>query len=508
MKSPDTILIVNFGGQYCHLLARRVRENNVYSEIIGTDNILQKFPDNVKGIILSGGPSSVYEKNAPSLPVIFFNNDLPVLGLCYGHHLIAHKFGGKIKRGTKMEFGVTKTSILNPGVLLKGVGKSIKVWMSHSDTISSLPSGFTVLAKTQNCPVAAFKHKTKRLYGLQWHPEVIHTQYGDKMLANFIFDVCKAKPNWKLEDFISRTVSDIKTQVGNRKAILAISGGIDSSVVGALGSKALGDRLTTVFVDHGFMRAGEPEEVESLVKKLKVTFIKVDARKQFLDAIKGVTDPESKRKIIGEQFIRVFEKIAKKVDADCLFQGTIYPDRIESGSSQHSSRIKTHHNVGGLPLNIKFKKLIEPLRELYKDEVRAVAKTLKLPDSLINRQPFPGPGLAVRIIGETTEEKLELLRAADAIIRKELEKGKLNLWQYFGVLTNTLTTGVKGDSRAYGYTIAIRAVESREAMTARFAPVPYNILEKISTRITNELPETNRVVYDITHKPPATIEWE
>ncbi|MDD5529233.1 MAG: glutamine-hydrolyzing GMP synthase [bacterium] len=508
MKNPDTIYIVNFGGQYCHLLARRVREQNVYSEIVNPNSIPSELPANVKGIILSGGPSSVYCENAPQISSKLLYKGIPILGLCYGHQLIAHQLGGKIKRSNKMEYGVAEVTIKKPVGLLKGLKKSIKVWMSHGDSVVSLPPDFEVLAHTKNCPVSAFKHKTYKLYGLQWHPEVVHTEYGDKMLSNFIFDICNCKANWKLEDFITRSVNELKAEIGNRKAILAISGGIDSSVAGALGAKALGNNLTTVFVDHGFMRKDEAEEVAKVIKKLKVNFIKVNAEERFLSAVKGVVDPEKKRKIIGEQFIRVFEEEAKKVNADYLLQGTIYPDRIESGSSQNSAVIKTHHNVGGIPLNVKFKKIVEPLKELYKDEVRRVGKKLKLPPFIINRQPFPGPGLAVRIIGDITKERLELLREADAIVRYELDRSKLNLWQYFAVLTNTYTTGVKGDSRAYGYTIAIRAVDSREAMTAKFVDIPYEILERMSTRITNELTGVNRVVYDITHKPPATIEWE
>jgi GMP synthase (glutamine-hydrolysing) len=373
-----------------------------------------------------------------------------------------------------------------------------------------LPKDFEVLAHTENCPVAAFRHKQKPIYGLQWHPEVIHTENGAAMLSNFIFKVCKCEANWKVEDVIEKMVKEIKTEVGSANAIIGLSGGIDSSVATALAAKALGDKLTAVFVDHGFMREGEPEAISKTFKKFPINFVTANAQDRFMQKLKGVSDPEKKRKVIGEEFIRVFEEIADKSGAQFLLQGTIYPDRIESGIRKNSDVIKSHHNVAGLPTNIKFKKIVEPLRDLYKDEVRKVAKMLELPKELVNRQPFPGPGLAVRIIGELNQEKVAVAKKADAIVREEIEKNHLeeNLWQYFAVLTDTKATGVKGDSRAYGYVVAVRAAESREAMTANFAQIPYPVLEKISTRITNEIPQVTRVVYDITHKPPATIEWE
>jgi GMP synthase (glutamine-hydrolysing) len=511
----DTILVLDFGGQYCHLIGRRIREHGVYSEIVSHDitpdemkTLNKKF--NVKGLILSGGPSSVYEPNAPRLDPRVLEANLPILGLCYGHQLIAQITNGKVEPATCKEYGIAQVAIDKTVGVLAGLGKKEKVWMSHGDTVFAVPPGFEVLAHTESCPVAAFKHKEKPIYGLQWHPEVIHTENGVLMLRNFIFEVCKCKPNWQMEDIIEKMVKEIKVEAGDGKAIIGLSGGIDSSVATALAAQALNDRLTAVFVDHGFMREGEPEEIRSAFQKFKINFVIANAQDRFMEKLKNVADPEKKRRIIGEEFIRVFEEKAAKTGAEYLIQGTIYPDRIESGFRKHSEKIKTHHNVAGLPAEIKFKKILEPLRDLYKDEVRKVAKMLGLPREIVSRQPFPGPGLAVRIIGELTEEKVRIAKKADRIVREEIEKGGLeeNLWQYFAVLTDTKATGVKGDSRAYGYVVAVRAAESREAMTASFAKIPYSVLEKISTRITNEIPEVTRVVYDITHKPPATIEWE
>ena len=511
----DTILVLDFGGQYCHLIGRRIREHGVYSEIVphditpgGIKTLNEKF--NVKGLILSGGPASVYEPNAPRLDPRILETNLPILGLCYGHQLIAQITNGKVESAVCKEYGIAHIAIDKPVGVLKGLGEKEKVWMSHGDTVFAMPPEFEVLAHTENCPVAAFKHKGKPIYGLQWHPEVIHTENGMRMLRNFIFEVCKCKANWQMEDIIEKMVKEIKTDVGESKAIIGLSGGIDSSVATALATQALNDRLTAVFVDHGFMREGEPEAIRNVFQKFKINLVMANAQKRFMEKLRGVTDPEKKRKIIGEEFIRVFEEIAENVGAEYLIQGTIYPDRIESGFRKHSDKIKTHHNVAGLPAKIRFKRILEPLRDLYKDEVRKVAKMLGLPKEIVSRQPFPGPGLAVRIIGELTEDKVKVAKKADKIVREEIEKSGLaeNLWQYFAVLTDTKATGVKGDARAYGYVVAVRAAESREAMTASFAKVPYPILEKISTRITNEIPEVTRVVYDITHKPPATIEWE
>ncbi len=514
-KKYDTILVLDFGGQYCHLIARRIREHGVYSEIVPHDitpEEINKLNDkfNVKGLILSGGPSSVSEPNAPRLDPRILEMNLPVLGLCYGHQLIAQITKGKVKPAACKEYGIAQVEIDNPVDVLKGLSEKEKVWMSHGDTVFAVPPEFEVLAHTENCPVAAFKHKEKPIYGLQWHPEVIHTENGVRMLRNFIFEVCECQANWKMEDIIEKMVKEIKTEVGKDKAIIGLSGGIDSSVATALAAKALNDRLTAVFVDHGFMREGEPEAVREAFRKFKINLIIANAQERFLKKLKGVTDPEKKRKIIGEEFIRVFEEIAARTNAEYLIQGTIYPDRIESGFRKNSDKIKTHHNVAGLPAKIKFRKILEPLRDLYKDEVRKVAKMMDLPPEIVARQPFPGPGLAVRIIGELTEEKVRIAKKADKIVTEEIEKNGLQetLWQYFAVLTDTKATGVKGDARAYGYVVAVRAAESREAMTASFAKIPYPVLEKISTRITNEVPEVTRVVYDITHKPPATIEWE
>jgi len=511
----DTILVLDFGGQYCHLIARRIREHGVYSEIVPHDikpeeikTLSEKF--NIKGLILSGGPASVYEPNAPKPDPRILELNLPVLGLCYGHQLVAQMVGGKVKPASRKEYGIAYVKIDKPVGVLKGLSEKEKVWMSHGDTVFTLPSKYEVMAHTENCPVAAFRHKEKPIYGLQWHPEVIHTKNGVQMLRSYIFEVCRCEANWKMEDIIKKMVEEIRAEVGEGKAIIALSGGIDSSVATAIAAKALDNRLTAVFVDHGFMRENEPEFVKSVFQRFKINLIIANAQKRFLEKLKGVADPEKKRKIIGEEFIRVFEEISEKTGAEYLIQGTIYPDRIESGFRKFSDKIKTHHNVAGLPSKIKFKKIVEPLRDLYKDEVRKVAKMLGLPKEIVFRQPFPGPGLAVRIIGELTEEKVEVAKKADKIVTEEIEKSGLeeNLWQYFAVLTDTKATGVRGDARAYGYVVAVRAAESREAMTASFAKIPYTVLESISTRITNEIPEVTRVVYDITHKPPATIEWE
>ena len=511
----DAILVLDFGGQYCHLIGRRIREYGVYSEIVSHDitpdeirTLNEKF--NVKGLILSGGPASVYEANAPRLDPRILEINLPVLGLCYGHQLIAKIVSGKVEPAVCKEYGIAHVTIDKAVGVLKGLSEKEKVWMSHGDTVFSMPSDYEVLAHTENCPAAAFTHREKPIYGLQWHPEVVHTENGVLMLRNFVFEVCKCEANWKMEDIIEKMVREIRADVGDGKAVIGLSGGIDSSVATALAARALNNRLTAVFVDHGFMREGEPEEIREAFQNFKINFVVANAQERFMEKLKGVTDPEEKRKIIGEEFIRVFEKRAESTGAEYLIQGTIYPDRIESGFKKHSDKIKTHHNVAGLPAKIKFKRIVEPLRDLYKDEVRKVAKMLSLPKEIVYRQPFPGPGLAVRIIGELNEEKVRIAKNADQIVREEIEKSGLeeNLWQYFAVLTDVKATGVKGDARAYGYVIAVRTVESREAMTANFAKIPYPILEKISTRIANEIPEVTRVVYDITHKPPATIEWE
>jgi len=511
----DTILVLDFGGQYCHLIGRRIREHGVYSEIvphgISPEEIKalnQKF--NVKGLIFSGGPSSVYGPNAPRLHPRILEVDLPILGLCYGHQLLAQVTRGKVEPATCKEYGIAQVSIDKPVGILEGLNEKENVWMSHGDTVMAAPPEFEALAHTENCPVAAFRHKTKPIYGLQWHPEVIHTENGMRMLQNFIFQVCKAQANWQMEDIIEKMVKELQTETSGARAIIGLSGGIDSSVATALAAKALGEKLTAVYVDHGFMREGETEAIRITFQKYPIKFIVANAQERFMNKLRGVTEPETKRKIMGEEFIRVFEEIANDSGAQYLIQGTIYPDRIESGFRKNSDKIKSHHNVAGLPEKIKFKKILEPLRDLYKDEVRKVARMLNLPKEIVNRQPFPGPGLAVRIIGPLTDEKVIIAKKADRIVREEIEKNDLaeNLWQYFAVVTDTKATGVKGDARAYGYVVAIRAMESREAMTASFAKIPYSVLENISTRITNEIPQVTRVVYDVTHKPPATIEWE
>ena len=512
---PDTILIFDFGGQYCHLIGRRIRDNNVYSEIVPHDMSLKKIKDlkerlNIKGIILSGGPSSVYKKGSPKMNKEIFELSIPILGICYGHQLIAYSMAGKVEPARKKEYGISFATIKKAVNLLKGLKKKEKVWMSHGDTVFSLPSDFEIMAYSTSCPVAAFRHKQKPIYAVQWHPEVSHTENGRTILRNFIFDICQSEPNWNVGNLIKKYITEIKETVANNKVIIALSGGIDSSTATVLASKALGKNLTAVFVDNGLIRENEAEQIRKTFNKFNINFISVNARDKFLKKLKGVIDPEEKRKIIGKEFIRVFEDVAKKIKANYLLQGTIYPDRIESGYSKKSDKIKTHHNVAGLPTKIKFKGIVEPLENLYKDEVRKLARQLGLPNEIVYRQPFPGPGLAVRIIGEITEEKLKLLRKADKIVTEEIEKSGLgnNLWQYFAILTDTKTTGVKGDARSYGYTVAIRIIESREAMTANFAKIPYDILGNISTRITNEIPQVVRVVYDITNKPPSTIEWE
>ncbi|MCL2135272.1 MAG: glutamine-hydrolyzing GMP synthase [Candidatus Bathyarchaeota archaeon] len=511
----DTILVLDFGGQYCHLIGRRIREQGIYSEIVPCDitpneiSVLnEKF--NIKGLIMSGGSASIYDPDAlkPDSKILEIN--VPILGLCYGHQILVQLTKGKVEPADCKECGINYVTITNPIGVLEGLDTKEKVWMSYGDTVCGLSDDCEVLAYTDDCSVVAFRHKTKSIYGLQWHPEVIHTENGTRMLNNFMFNICKCEANWKMEDLIEKMIQELKTEVDDGKAIIGLSGGIDSSVSTVLAAKALNEKLTAVYVDHGFMREGETEAIKEIFSKFKINFIAIDAQKRFMDKLKGVTDPESKRKVIGEEFIRVFEEIALQSGAQYLIQGTIYPDIIESGFSKNSENIKSHHNVGGLPEKIKFKKILEPLRELYKDEVRKVAKMLGLPNEIVNRQPFPGPGLSVRIIGLLTDEKVRVVKRSDKIVREEIEKAGLTekFWQYFAIVTDTKATGVKGDARAYGYVVAIRIIESRDAMTASFAKLPYNVLENMSTRITNEVPEVTHVVYDITHKPPATIEWE
>jgi GMP synthase (glutamine-hydrolysing) len=510
---PDGIAILDFGGQYCHLIARRVREMNVYSEILPSDATKADVEAlssvmNLKGIIFSGSPSSVKATDGLRLDPEILEIGVPVLGLCYGLQLLASMHGGKVEKAR--EYGVTKAYIDEPTGILEGLEACEQVWMSHGDTVFETPKGWTSVAHTDRAPVAAMVQKEKQIWGLQWHPEVNHTEHGMEMLKNFVLNVCGAEPNWRPLDAVEEAVDKIKNTVGDGKAIIALSGGVDSSVAAALAARALGERLMAVHVDQGLMRMNESEQVEEAFKDRGLQLVVVDGRKRFIERLEGVVEPETKRKIIGEEFIRVFEEKAKDFGAEYLIQGTIYPDRIESGLTKNSDTIKTHHNVGGLPSVMDFKEVIDPLEDLYKDEVRGLGERLGLPKELVWRQPFPGPGLAVRIVGIIDEEKLEILRQADAIVVEEIEKHEFSekLWQYFAVLTDTKSTGVKGDERAYGYTIAVRIVESIDAMTANFSFAPWEVLEKISNRIGNEIPPVTRIVYDITHKPPSTIEWE
>lgn len=511
----DTILILDFGGQYCHLIGRRIREHGIYTEIVPYDVLPSEARNlekrlNIRGIVLSGGPSSVFEEGAPRCHQGIFDWGVPILGLCYGHQLIAQALGGRVAPADKQEYGQTDIVVDRAIGILEGMEREERVWMSHGDSVYELPLGFETLAHTANSPIAAFYDRQRSIYGLQWHPEVSHTIKGDLMMRNFLFSVCKCKPNWNMGNFIERAIHEVASIVGEAKCIVALSGGVDSSTVAVLAAKAVGKRLTSVLVDHGFLRIGEPESIRKTFRQFDINLIVLKVRERFLETLRGVEDPEEKRKIIGREFVRVFEEVARTLGAEYLIQGTIYPDRIESGYKKRSEKIKTHHNVAGLPGRIEFKGIVEPLRDLYKDEVRKVAETLGLPKAIVWRQPFPGPGLAVRVIGELTEEKLGIIKRADHILSDEMETMELNenLWQCFPVLTDTKSTGVKGDSRAYGYTLAIRAVESRDGMTAMFARIPYEALETISTRMTNEIPEITRVVYDVSNKPPATIEWE
>ena len=505
-------LILNFGGQYNQLIARRVRECGVYCEVISRKTPIEEIKKRKPtGIIFTGGPNSVYAENAPRIDKEIFELGIPVLGICYGCQLMAFTLGGTVSTAEMREYGKTETNYDVQSKLFNELPEKGISWMSHTDYISKLPDGFMASAYSDSCPAAAIENEDKKLYGIQFHPEVNHTENGVAMLRNFLYNVCGFTGDWSMENYVKTAIADIRAKVGDKKVLLALSGGVDSSVAAALLSKAVGKQVTSIFVDHGFLRKNEGDEVEKAFADWDINFVRVDASKYFIEKLKGVSDPEQKRKIIGAEFINVFEKEAKKIGTvDYLVQGTIYPDVIESGDDDEAAVIKSHHNVGGLPDHVDFKEIIEPLRLLFKDEVRKLGTELGLPYELVSRQPFPGPGLAIRIIGDLDENKVKILQEADYIFREEISKAGLDkdIHQYFAVLTNTRTVGVMGDARTYDYVLALRGVTTTDFMTADFAKIPYDILEKISARIVNEVKNVNRIVYDITTKPPASIEWE
>lgn len=510
----EKVLILDFGGQYNQLIARRVRECNVYCEVHPYNMPLEKIKAyNPIGIIFTGGPNSVYEETSPHVDAGVFHLGVPILGICYGCQLMAWSLGGSVTAATDAtarEYGKTETYFTPSCKLFQGLPEHSVTWMSHGDYMEKVPDGFSLVAHSANCPNVAICDENRGFYGVQFHPEVNHTENGTKMLHNFLYEVCHAKGDWTMSDYLKTQIAVLREKIGDGKVLLALSGGVDSSVAAALLAQAVGQQLTCVFVDHGLMRKNEGDEVEAAFAKWDINFIRVDAERRFLDKLQDISDPERKRKIIGEEFIRVFEEEAQKIGkVDFLVQGTIYPDVIESGLGD-SAVIKSHHNVGGLPDYVDFKEIIEPLRMLFKDETRQLGRELGLPDYLVMRQPFPGPGLAIRVIGDVTKEKLDTLRDADAIFREECAKAgeDKNLNQYFAVLTNMRSVGVQGDGRTYDYTLALRAVTTTDFMTADWARIPYDVLDRISVRIVNEVPHINRIVYDITSKPPATIEWE
>ena len=512
MKNNELILILDFGGQYNQLIARRVRECNVYSEVVPYNISIDKIKEkNPKGIIFTGGPASVYGENSPKCSEEIFNLGIPVLGICYGMQLMTHTLGGKVTRADKREYGTTTVNIDNSSLLFKGFENTNGFLMSHTDYVEILPEGFRNIGSTDSCPNAAIENTSKKLYGIQFHPEVNNSINGTLVINNFLFNICNCSGDWQISSFVDESIKNLKEKIGDKKALCALSGGVDSSVAAVLLSKAIGKNLTCIFVDHGLLRKNEGDEVENIFRnQFDINLIRVNAKDRFLNKLSGVTDPERKRKIIGEEFIRVFEEEAKKIGTiDFLVQGTIYPDVIESGLGK-SSVIKSHHNVGGLPDYVDFKEIVEPLRDLFKDEVRKTGLELGIPENLVFRQPFPGPGLAIRIIGDITDDKLSILKEADSIFREEIANAGLhkNINQYFAVLTNLKSVGVMGDERTYDYTIALRAVETTDFMTGVWSKIPYEVLEKVSSRIVNEVNHVNRVVYDITSKPPATIEWE
>lgn len=507
----ELVLVIDFGGQYNQLIARRVRENKVYCEIVPytftVDMIKEKAP---KAIILTGGPNSVYGEGAPQIDKKILELGVPVLGICYGHQIITHALGGKVENAEIREYGKTSLEILGDFKIFEGIEKKNTAWMSHTDFVSEAPAGFKTIAHTKECPVAAMADEEKNIFGVQFHPEVEHTGFGRQLISNFLFKVCKLQGDWSMTSFAEEKIQAIKDIVGDKKVICGLSGGVDSSVAAVLVHKAIGKQLTCIFVDHGLLRKDEGDQVEKVfTEQFDINFIRVNCKDIFLKKLKGVSDPEKKRKIIGEGFIRIFEAEANKLgDIAYLVQGTIYPDVVESGTAT-SATIKSHHNVGGLPEDMKFE-LIEPLRELFKDEVRAVGEEIGIPHKLVWRQPFPGPGLGIRVLGEITEDKLDIVREADSIFREEVANANLDesIWQYFACLPNIRSVGVMGDERTYCHTIALRAVTSSDAMTCDWARIPYGVLDIVSRRIVNEVKGVNRIVYDITSKPPATIEWE
>lgn len=514
-KNNEMVLVLDFGGQYNQLIARRVREGGVYCEVYPYTLSLEKIKElQPKGIIFTGGPNSVYEKDSAICSMELLKLGIPILGICYGSQLMAHILGGKVVTAPVSEYGKTEVNIADgQSKLFTDVEKNTICWMSHTDYIAAAPAGFTVTASTPVCPVAAMENEADKLYAVQFHPEVMHTVEGVKMLHNFVFNVCCCSGDWQMDAFVESTVEQLRQKIGTGKALCALSGGVDSSVAAVILSKAIGKQLTCVFVDHGLLRKNEGDEVEAVFGpngSYDLNFIRVNAKDRFYAKLKGVTDPETKRKIIGEEFIRVFEEEAKKIGAvDFLVQGTIYPDVIESGLGK-SAVIKSHHNVGGLPDYVDFKEIVEPLRLLFKDEVRKAGRELNIPEYLVNRQPFPGPGLGIRIIGEVTEEKVKIVQEADAIYREEIAKAGVDkqLGQYFAALTNMRSVGVMGDGRTYDYAIALRAVMTSDFMTAESAQIPWEVLSIVTTRIINEVKGVNRVLYDCTGKPPATIEFE